>query len=207
MNRFLGLALACLLLLSPALNAKRTSTGDLKHFFNVVKTYSAEFEQVVLDEALTPIQESSGRLWIKRPGRFHWHYTTPYEQYIVGDGKRVWVYDVELKQVTSRRVDGALGKTPAVLLSGLSKVQDHFHITSLGRQGKLDWVQMKPRKYDGGYETIRVGFQNGHLRGLEMVDGFGQTTRVTLKNTRENKKISNDKFKFIPPAGVDVVGQ
>lgn len=207
MKRLLGLTVCLFLVLSPALNARKSSTGDFKRFFKVVKTYSADFDQVLLDEALTPIQESSGQLWIKRPGKFHWHYTSPYEQYIIGDGKRVWVYDVELKQVTSRQMDGALGKTPAVLLAGLGKVQKHFHISSLGRQGNLDWVQLKPKKYDGGYETIRVGFQNGRLRGLEMVDGFGQTTRVTLKNTRENKKISDKKFKFTPPAGVDVVEQ
>jgi outer membrane lipoprotein carrier protein len=187
--------------------ADAAAPQDLQRFFNQVQRYSARFEQVVLDEAMNPIQESSGNLWIQRPGKFRWDYAIPYKQYIVGDGKQVWVYDVELKQVAVRRMAGALGATPAILLAGKGSLEASFTIKNLGRQGELDWVQMTPKKNDGGFDDIRIGFEQGKIRILEMVDGFGQTTRVTLKDAHENGKIAADKFQFKPPPGVDVIAE
>jgi outer membrane lipoprotein carrier protein len=185
--------------------AQAAATQDLHRFFNQVQRYNARFDQVVLDEALNPIQESSGQMWIERPGKFRWQYASPYEQQIVGDGKQVWVYDVELKQVAVRRMEGALGATPAMLLAGRGNLEAVFTIKDLGRQGALDWVQMKPKTNDGGFTDIRIGFEKGKIRTLEMIDGFGQTTRVTLKDGNENIAIGADKFKFKPPKGVDVI--
>ena len=197
--------IAVLVLSFTGLTAHATATQDLQRFFNQVQRYSARFDQVTLDEAMNPIQESSGSLWIERPGKFRWNYTVPYEQHIVGDGKQVWVYDVELKQAAVRRMEGALGATPAILLSGKGVLDGVFVIKDLGRQGQLDWVELTPKKNDGGFEKIRLGFEKGKIRTLEMIDGFGQTTRVTLRDAQENAKISADKFSFKPPAGVDVI--
>lgn len=198
--------LIVLLVLSfTGLAAQAAATQDLQRFFSKVQRYSARFDQVTLDEAMNPIQESSGSLWIQRPGKFRWNYTVPYEQHIVGDGKQVWVYDVELKQAAVRRMEGALGATPAILLSGKGALEGVFVIKDLGRQGELDWVQLTPKKNDGGFENIRIGFEKGKIRTLEMVDGFGQTTRVTLRDAKENTQISADKFSFKPPVGVDVI--
>jgi len=187
------------------LTAQAAATQDLQRFFSKVQRYSARFDQVTLDEGMNPIQESSGNLWIERPGKFRWNYTVPYEQHIVADGKKVWVYDVELKQVAVRRMEGALGATPAILLSGQGALEGVFSIKDLGHQGELDWVQLTPKKNDGGFEKIRIGFEKSKIRTLEMIDGFGQTTRVTLRDAKENMQISADKFKFKPPAGVDVI--
>ena len=197
--------IALLVLSFTALAAHGAATQDLQRFFNQVQRYSARFDQVTLDEAMNPIQESSGNLWIERPGKFRWNYTVPFEQHIVGDGKQVWVYDVELKQAAVRRMEGALGATPAILLSGRGALEGIFTIKDLGHQGALDWVQMTPKKNDGGFENIRIGFESGKIRTLEMIDGFGQTTRVTLRDAKENTQISADKFSFKPPAGVDVI--
>ena len=185
--------------------AHASATQDLQRFFNQVQRYTARFDQVTLDEGMNPIQESSGSLWIERPGKFRWSYSLPYEQHIVGDGKQVWVYDVELKQAAVRRMEGALGATPAILLSGKGQLDGVFVIKDLGHQGQLDWVELTPKKNDGGFEKIRLGFEKAKIRTLEMIDGFGQTTRVTLRDAQENIKISADKFSFKPPAGVDVI--
>jgi len=194
-----------IVLLLGSATAYATTTQDLHRFFTKVQRYQAKFDQVVLDEGLNPIQESSGNVWIERPGKFRWQYHTPFEQQIVGDGKQVWVYDVELKQVAVRRMEGALGNTPAMLLAGKGSLDANFTIKDLGHQGELDWVQMKPKKSDGGFEDIRIGFTGGKLRMLEMIDGFGQMTRVTFREARENPAIPADRFRFQPPKGVDVI--
>lgn len=204
----LGALTAALLCLSPVPASPRAGADEsLRRFFHEVKSFEARFEQTVLDEAHHLIQESSGRLWIERPDRFRWEYDAPYRQHIVSDGKRIWVYDIELRQVTVRPMTGGLGDTPAVLLAGRGRLDDRFVIKDLGRQGKLDWAQLVPKRKDGGFEDIRIGFEDDKLRVLEMIDGFGQTTRVTLRAARENARIEPEKFRFTPPAGVDVVGE
>ncbi len=193
--------------LASAASATPDPTASLKRFFTEVHSYQARFNQVVLDESLNIIQESSGTLWIERPDKFRWDYDLPFKQQIVADGTRIWVYDPELKQVTVRPLTGGLGDTPAMLLAGKGKLDANFTVKSLGAQGKLAWARLIPKRKDGGFEDIRIGFEQGRLRMLEMVDGFGQTTRVSLQAPKENKKIEAAKFSFTPPKGVDVVGE
>lgn len=190
--------------------ASRSALADLAvldRFFNDVKTYSAQFEQVVLDEAKQPVQRSSGQLWIERPGKFRWDYAQPYEQQIIGDGNKVWVYDVGLEQVTVRSMATALGDTPAALLAGRGRLSDNFTVKALDRPGNLTWVQLEPKKKDSGFESIRLGFSGQQLAQMELADGFGQVTRITLSGYRENVAIDPGKFRFKPPPGVDVIEQ
>lgn len=204
MKKFIAVTAIALALLAPS---AYSASNVLDHFFKNVQTVKAEFKQVVLDEGLTIIQESSGKFYLQRPSKFRWDYDQPFKQHIVGDGKRIWVYDEELQQVTVRKMDGALGHTPAILLAGKGNLNKNFKVKSLGKQGKLNWMQMIPRNKDGGFEDIRIGFENGHIRKLEMIDSFGNTTRISLRNVRENKRIKKSRFTFKAPKGVDVVKQ
>ena len=210
MKRLLILAVMFLLGMSSAMaatNAPKSGADSLRRFFHEVNSFSARFKQVVLDESLKPIQESSGTLWIERPNKFRWDYEKPYKQQIVADGKRLWVYDVGLQQATVRDLTGGLNDTPAMLLAGKGRLDDNFTIQPLDAQGNLVCVQLKPRHKDSGYDDIRIGFAQGKLRVIEMVDGFGQTTRVTLESPRENARIESARFSFTPPEGVDVAGE
>jgi outer membrane lipoprotein carrier protein len=210
MNRLFILAMMFLLGMSSAMaatNDQKSGADSLRRFFHEVNSFSARFKQVVLDETLKPVQESSGTLWIERPNKFRWDYEKPYKQQIVADGKRLWVYDVGLQQATVRDLSGGLNDTPAMLLAGKGRLDDNFTIQPLDAQGNLTWVQLKPRHKDSGYDDIRIGFVQGKLRIIEMVDGFGHTTRVTLDSPRENARIEPDHFNFKPPEGVDVVGE
>jgi outer membrane lipoprotein carrier protein len=198
---------SCIVSLAPAFAASRTVLDDLRRFFSETNTFSARFDQVVLDDAHQPVQHSSGMLWIERPNKFRWDYDKPYQQQIVADGKRLWIYDVGLEQVTVRPLSGGLGDTPAMLLAGRGRLEDNFTIKPLEPRDNLEWAQLTPRRKAGGYEDIRVGFDQGRLQVLEMADGFGNTTRLTFHAVRENPKIDAARFSFTPPAGVDVVGE
>lgn len=190
-----------------AADTARSGIDSLRRFFNEVNSFNARFSQVVLDERLSPVQESSGTLWIERPNKFRWDYDKPYKQQIVADGKRLWVYDVGLEQVSVRPLSGGLGDTPAMLLAGRGRLEDNFIIKPLSAQNNIEWVQLTPRRKDSGYEDIRIGFAQGKIRVLEMVDGFGQVTRVTLESPRENVRTEPTRFSFTPPEGVDVIGE
>ncbi|MDO8705216.1 MAG: outer membrane lipoprotein chaperone LolA [Sulfuricaulis sp.] len=197
----------CLAALSASAANPPTGVDSLRRFFNEVNSISARFNQVVRDESGSTVQESSGTLWIQRPNKFRWDYVAPYKQEIVADGKRIWVYDPGLQQVSVRPLTNGLGGTPAMLLAGKGRLDDNFKIKSLDPQDNLEWVQLTPRHKDSGYEDIRIGFANGKMRVLEMVDGFGHTTRVMFEAPRENARIEAERFSFTPPEGVDVVGE
>ena len=196
-----------LLAFTPAGMAGPNSIASLDRFYNSVQTYTAQFQQVVLDEGLNPIEESSGVMQISRPGRFRWDYEPPNEQRIISDGVKVWLYDIELEQITVRSQEQSLGRTPATLLAGSSDIKSNYDIQDLGQSGALAWVRMTPKSDDSGFSDMRIGFEQGELRIMELVDGLGQTTRITLSNTLENQKIDDSRFVLMPPDGVDVIDE
>ena len=188
-----------------ALSSHAGGLDDLQRFYSGVNSYSATFEQVVVDENLKLLEASNGEFSIERPGKFNWHYTSPSEQLIIGDGNQIWIYDVELEQITHRRSDAAVSQTPAMLLSGQGNLDDSFILEDGGQHQGLDWVRMIPKSNDSGFTNVRIGFANGKLQLLEMKDSFGQLTRMSFKNVQENIDIPEEKFKFIPPPDVDII--
>ena len=177
----------------------------LDRFFEKVTTFKASFIQVVLDENLLALEETSGLLWIARPGRFRWDYESVHRQSIVADGEVLWLYDVELEQVTRRAQESAIGQTPAVLLSGGHHYRKDYNVTILGRQGAVNWISLVPKFSDGSFAEIQLGFEGETLRLIQLLDELNQITRVTLANVVENEPIPDSVFRFIPPTGVDVI--
>ena len=181
-----------------------TGTENLNRFFQELKTLRAEFSQVVLDENLVPLEESAGRLWISRPGRFRWDYYPPFAQQIVADGIRIWIYDIELEQVTVGDQRSMLERTPASLLAGKGDLRPGYVIKDLGQQGSVAWVSLQSKTSDGSFAEVQLGFQNNTLRLIQLLDHLDQITRIVLSHVEENPQISADQFRFPVPAGVDV---
>jgi len=185
----------------------QSSVDHLKRFLGEIKAYSAEFEQVVLDENLRQIDEAGGTLTILRPGQFRWDYYPPAEQQIIGDGEKVWIYDLELKQVIVRDQQTSLGQTPAILLAGENASLSHYTLEDRGQQGAVQWVKIIPRSDSSGFDDIQIGFVDSALSVMVLVDGLGQTTRINFNNGIENQSLPTDQFEFIPPEGVDVIDE
>ena len=203
MNILSYAATALLLMMSASTYAD--GLADLQRFYSEIRNYSASFEQVVVDENLKLLEASNGEFSVERPGKFRWHYTAPSEQLIIGDGTQVWIYDVELEQITHRKSDTAVSQTPAMLLSGEGNLDDSFILEDAGQHDGLDWVRMIPKSKDSGFTDIRIGFSEGKMQLLEMKDNFGQSTRMDFKNVKENIDIPEEIFTFIPPSGVDII--
>jgi len=197
------------LLLVTALPAWGGEGIDRLHaFFAERGALRADFEQTVQNPAFDQPETARGTLLMQRPNRFRWDYQEPYRQQIVADGKRLWFYDVDLEQVVVKPLDAALGDTPAMLLSGSGVVEDRFTVRELaGRGDDLAWVELTPREKDTGFEALRLGFDAHDLRRMELVDGFGQVTRLKFSAIERNVHVSPAAFRFVPPAGVDVLGE
>lgn len=194
-------------LLMLPLAASASSLDRLKQFLSGTQTARAHFKQIVLDRQLTTIQEASGTMQFSRPGKFRWAYDKPKGQLIVGDGEKLWVYDAELKQVTMKKLDQALGQTPAALLAGRNEIEKQFQLKDLGKRGTLEWLEATPKNPDGGFDTIRMGFNGDLLDVMELRDHFGQTTVIRFPDMERNPKLDPAQFTFTPPPGADVIGE
>ncbi len=174
----------------------------------IAKTLTArgQFEQKIFDGNLKLLQESRGALAFSRPGKFRWNYVKPYAQLIVGDGSRVWIYDEDLKQVTVRKLDQALGSTPAALLAGNNEAMRAFRLADKGVKDGLEWLEALPRGKEGNFDNIRMGFGPAGLEVMELVDSFGQTTVLRFESLEHNPKLDPGLFRFSPPRGADVIG-
>ena len=183
-----------------------TGVESLKGFLDHTHVMRANFTQTVTNRNGRVTQESSGTMQLLRPGKFRWIYEKPYEQLIVGDGTRLWLFDKELNQVTVKKLDQAIGSTPAAFLAGSNEVDKFFALKDMGTQDQLEWVEATPKSKESTFESMRIGFHDGTLNEMEMRDHFGQLTVIHFSKVERNVKISPDNFKFAPPKGADVVG-
>lgn len=191
--------MACLMLLF----ASQASAHKIDEFLKGLDTFQADFEQVVeTDSGMTaPVQ---GVFYLKRPGLFRWDYAGETAQLIVADGKRVWLLDRDLDQVSHQSQTTALRGTPAQLLSGKDGVERHFRIHRDYVANGLEWTQLIPKDADSQMEQVSVAFDGNQLRRLEMTDKFNQTTRFRFTNPRRNPQLDSALFKFKAPPGFDV---
>lgn len=181
---------------------------SLKKFYEQTYAMQAKFHQVVTDSKGRKIQEVRGQMQMKRPNKFRWDYQKPYEQQIISDGKQVWMYDTDLAQVTVRTLDKALGGSPAALLAGDEDIDTNYVLRDFNKQDKLEWVAVVPKVNETGFSRINLAFnKDQQLQEMELVDSFGQQTRIIFSEQKQNPNILVKTFLFQTPKGVDVVGE
>jgi len=198
--------LLLLAVLAPGVSAAATVEG-LKSMLEQTTTARARFAQMVLDKNMKKLQQATGTMQFARPGKFRWEYDKPYEQVIVSDGARVWLYDKDLNQVTVRKYDRALGTSPAALLAGSNEIEKNYRFSTVGNQDGLDWLEAVPRAQDTAFERIRLGFGKAGLEAMELRDQFGQITVIKFSTIERNAKIPPEAFTFTPPKGADVISE
>jgi len=195
-------------------SAGATGLDGLETFVKTVKTARTDFTQVVTVPAkegqAARTKTSSGVFEFSRPGRFRFVYKKPFEQTIVADGQTLWLYDVDLNQVTSRPQAQALGSTPAALIASAADIkalQADFALKADADSEGLEWVLATPKVKDSALQTVRVGFKAGELAVLEIVDSFGQKSSLRFSGFKANAALEPSAFAFKPPAGADVIRQ
>ena len=193
-------------LLSVSFAAAAAPADSLRDFVRDVKSGQARFTQTVTSPDGAKQKVSTGSFEFARPNRFRFAYARPFEQTIVADGEKVWIYDKDLNQASSRRITQALGATPAALLAGGSLDKD-FELSNLPARDGLEWAEAKPKAKDGAFQSVRVGFKGKELAALEIVDSFGQKSLLRFESFAANAALPADTFRFVPPAGADVIEQ
>jgi outer membrane lipoprotein carrier protein len=209
---------AVLMLFVIPIPAHAGAIEKLKTFIAATHSAQANFTQEVLDQNGKRIQGASGIMQFQRPGKFRWTYQKPYEQLIVGDGAKFWLYDTDLNQVTVRKLDAALGSSPAALLSGSNEIERGFTLTENGNRDGLEWLQATPKDQgskgtgskdqDSSFNKILMAFNSqAELVVMELNDMFGHKTVLRFSAMQRNPKLSAQLFQFTPPKGADVLGE
>jgi len=185
---------------------------SLESFMKGTQTGKADFTQTVTsppkDGQAARTKTSSGSFEFQRPGRFKFVYKKPFEQTIVADGTSLWLYDVDLNQVTQRAQEQALGATPAALLASapdLAALRAEFTLENAPERDGLQWVLATPKAEGGTLKSVQVGFAQGQLAALEIADSFGQQSRIRFSGLQLNPSLPASTFRFTPPAGADVL--
>ena len=189
---------------------------SLEQFVKSTRSGKAGFTQVVTapaKEGQTPRSKTqTGTFEFQRPGKFRFHYTKPFEQVIVADGQTLWLYDVDLQQVTARQQEQVLGSTPAAIVAAAPNVkalEKDFNLAEEPDKDGQQWIKATPKSRDGQLQSIRVGFKQGakgpELGTLDIQDSFGQRSVLTFTAFEMNAELPAGTFQFKPPAGVDVL--
>jgi chaperone LolA len=205
MKRCVALLAMAALALSLAVPVHAGSIEKLQAFVAQTRSARAEFSQKVTDNKGKTVQSSTGVLAFLRPGKFRWEYRKPYEQLIVGDGERLWVYDRELNQVTVKKLQGSLGSSPAALLAGSNEIESYYNLDAKGSKNGLDWLEAFPKTDDTMFQKVRMGFKGNSLDTMELYDHLGQVTVIRFNRIERNPKLASDAFAFTPPKGADVL--
>lgn len=180
---------------------------QLRSFLDGARSGRASFTQTVVAKAGTVAKPATGTFSFMRPGRFRWAYEKPIEQLIVGDGDRLWIYDRDLNQVIVRKLDRALGTSPAAILAGDNALERNFTLLDGGTADGLEFVEARPRSADTGFEGVRIGFKDNLPRRMELRDAFGNVTTLVFSGFERNAAVDAALFRFAPPPGADVVGE
>ena len=178
----------------------------LRDFGRDVKSGKANFTQTVTSPDGKRKKQSSGSFEFQRPNQFRFAYAKPFEQVIVADGHKVWIYDADLNQASSRKLADALGATPASQLAG-THIERDFTLKAQPADGGLEWVQALPKQAESTVQSLKLGFKGKELAAMEIVDGFGQRSRLDFSAVQTNVALAAERFQFKLPAGADLIEQ
>jgi outer membrane lipoprotein carrier protein len=194
--------------------ASASGMDSLEAFVKTAKTGRAEFTQVVTAPAkegqVARSKTSGGTFEFSRPNRFKFVYRKPFEQTIVADGQTLWLYDVDLNQVTSRKQSAVLASSPAALIASAADIkalQADFTLGAAPDRDGLEWVLASPKAKDGLLQSVRVGFKGNDLSVLEIVDSFGQKSVMHFTGLQVNAPLDTSTFQFKTPPGADLIQQ
>ncbi len=184
------------------------STGEvyLETFLANTKTLEADFQQTLRANDGEVLQQTEGEFYLDRPGKFRWNYKTPYQQIIVSDGERIWIYDVDLQQVTVQKQRKGMPATPMALLEDSFKLHQSFNVSPMDDHNGVYRLKLESKTKESDFSEIVIGLDDNGLRFMQLHDQFEQVTDIVFSNISNNVKLAKEIFEFIPPAGVDVFG-
>jgi outer membrane lipoprotein carrier protein len=200
------LLMLALMLGAGVAQAADTARAQLDAFAQGLHSLSGNFSQTVYDANGRTAQTSHGTLALQAPRQFRWDTQAPYKQLIVADGKKVWIYDPELEQVTVRGQGSEEAHSPLTVLTDLSQLDRDFTANERGERDGLQWLRLVSRSKDPQFEYADIGFADDAPRRMIFKDTLGNRTEIVFTDWQRNPQLPAGTFTFTPPKGTDVVG-
>ncbi|MEA9913753.1 outer membrane lipoprotein chaperone LolA [Xanthomonas campestris pv. raphani] len=181
---------------------------ELDAFTLGLKGLDGQFSQKVTDANGRAKETSSGRVALSVPRLFRWEYAKPYKQLIVADGKKVWVFDPDLEQVSVRVQGTEEQNSPLTALIDPARLDKQYDVSEeAAERDGLQWLSLTPKvDTEASFQMASLGFGKQGLARMEIVDAVGQRTAITFEGWKRNPAFAADTFRFTPAKGVDVVG-
>jgi outer membrane lipoprotein carrier protein len=198
--------LGCVLLSVTQVLWGATASDVLWDKLRAIRSMNASFTQRISSKS-HDISKSYGSMAFERPGHFRWHTDKPMEQLLIADGEKIWLYDVDLEQVTIKPQTGVMGAAAGLFLDDDSKRLAHDFQVTQEQQDLLDVFQLQAISKQANIQRMTLRFEGAELRGMDLYDQLGQRTTVNFKQIETNPTLSASLFRFSPPSGVDVVEQ
>lgn len=201
-------ALASLLMLNCFLSALAWG-DDADLLLDVLQQHSsmqAQFEQSVKDVDGREVQASKGLLKVQKPKQFLWRTSEPFEQEIVSNGEKMWVFDVDLDQLTIQPVDQQWDSTPALLLIGdEQEVRKNFSIKLLTKVVERLTFDVLPLATESAYKKLELIVEDEQVVAMSFTDHLGQISSIRFTEIVVGKTIASSEFTIVPAPGVDVI--
>ncbi|MBY4677855.1 outer membrane lipoprotein chaperone LolA [Marinobacterium arenosum] len=203
---FTKLIAAAALLLAGLAQAQGSATEQLTGLLTGYQTFSARFEQFIMNNDGRRGQQTQGELLLAKPNKFYWRTDKPFPQVIVGDGDYIWVYDPDLEQVTRKPAGQQQASAPAMLLNGqIDQLSEQYRIEQREMGPGEQLFELIPKQENGNFARIRLFFANQVLSELMLEDHLGQRTTVLLHDQQMNPVLAPSRFRFEAPEGTDII--
>lgn len=189
-----------------AVSPEDIASRKLTQLLNGITGMSARFQQQVKNAGGEEIQRTQGLMKLKRPGKFYWYTQVPFEQKITSDGKRMWIYDIDLEQVIIQDVAPELGQTPANLLSGQpEKMVQGFKVSGRESIGGIWHFSLLSRHKQAIFISLELQFKQQTLVFMRLTDNLNQVTEVQFEGIKLNPVFSENIFSLSFPEGLDII--
>ena len=170
----------------------------------------ADFRQEAFNKSLGQTIKANGTVYLKKGGKMRWEYRTPSVQEIVSDGKSLWVYTAELKQVTVSPTPSALAGPAGSFLAGLGRVRNEFSVRfgNPSRDAEGNWIlNLTPKRPEPALSrlVLSVDPKEFLVRRAVLYDEFQNIVTMTFTKVVMNPALADKLFSYTPPPGVVVV--
>jgi len=180
---------------------------QLQKSYDSITDFTADFRQETEYKTLNKTLKAWGKVSFKRPGKMLWRFDEPKNQWVLADGKSLYFYQPENKQVLKTPLKNAFrSDVPLTFLLGIGNLKRDFKATSKGVEGGLYVLQLGPKDGKGVDEvTLGVDRQNYLINWARIRDPAGNLTTVHFSNIRRGVGVNDSLFRMEVPQGADVV--
>jgi outer membrane lipoprotein carrier protein len=199
-----------------ALKEVREVARQLQARYEKTKDLQADFTQKTMIEGFERPITSSGKVYIKKPGRLRWNYLDPSVEDIYVNQDDIKVYVPEHKQVlVGKLTQMAASKAPLELLQGAAKLEESFDIEPTPGNGRgvggirLLTLLPKSRESEAGRSLQRIVLEvfpkTYFIRTISLYEVSGNVASFEFSSPQSNMGLGDSLFDLKLPADVEVV--